>query len=413
MKRSACMRGAILLLALIRLAEAQSSLELVGFGLWQSPADVVSQGIGDITTVPYGPQGWLYAAPSTWHYIRATQLHASLKASRSQLGDLGPYDRVEPQNLQFLIHVNRRTGYSIGIQPVSRVDISIKDTSGVFDLSPDTLRYTQSRSSVGGLSAFRIGVSRRIGSAVSLGVVLNVLFGTLTQRDTLEFLSNGQREDLLSGMIAERRLEFNGQMLDLSLLAVFPPESEGQVGIRIVLPLYLKLTDIRTYLNQPSPDPLRYDGVGIPTSCAVGYGVNFARKHRILAEIGLSQLRQTQKNDLAFGRYLKATRSLRLGWARTPSGEELFNLGRLYYRVGFYWMDYYLHGLNNSPLAEVAFTAGLGYQTPRFGHWVDVSFQMGRRESLLPGIQFEKFYRVSVGVTTAELWFIRPKKKWD
>jgi len=416
MKRSIHTWIAFLLLGLAGGAAAQSSLELVGFGMDQSPGDAVSQGIGGIVTVPEGSRGWLYAAPSTWHHIRLTRLYASLEASQSHLGDLGTFTRAGPQNFQFLVHVNRRTSYGIGVRPVTRVDLALRDTTGVATLDQDTLRYTQSRSSVGGLSAFRLGFSKQIRPGISLGVVLDILFGSLTQSDTLEFTKKGDRDYLPLNIWGKRRFEFNGQMLGLSLLAACPPEDRGQLGLQVLLPLNMKLVDYQTYINKwnyLSLDPLRYRRVGLPRSYAVGYGVNVARKHHIMAEIGYTHLVPAKKNDLAFGQYVKATGSVRAGWSRVPSGDERFTLGRLYYRMGFYRMDYYLSGWKKGPLAEVAFTIGAGFKTGGFGHGVDLAFQVGRRDSLLEGVQFENFYRLSLGIATAELWFVRPKKKWD
>lgn len=411
MKRKGYVWVAVLVLGLVTPAAAQSSLELVGFGMIQPTPDVVSQGIGGITTVPGGAEEWLYAAPSTWHQIRATQLHVALAAGETRMGDLGTYNRAGPQNFQFLIHANRRTCYGIGIQPVTRVDMTVTDTDSVM-LFSETLRYETNRSFEGGLSAFSIGFSRRIRPAVSLGVSLDILFGSLTQGDTLLFLDVGNRDDLFN-MVAERRLEFSGQRLALSLLAAIPPKSKGWLGIKAVLPLTLKLIEVQNYYGLSRFNRLRHGGVGSPASIVVGYGMDIARKHRVMAEAGFSRLLKAAKNDMVFGQHLKETRSLRVGWSRIPSGDEALFMGRLYYRMGFYRKVYYLSALKNDPLAEFAFSAGIGFRSRGFGHRVDFAIQIGRRDGLLADRQIEDFYQLSVGVTTAELWFMRPNKRWD
>lgn len=410
MKRKGCVWVAVLVLGLVTPAAAQSSLELVGFGMAPSTPDVMSQGMGGIVTVPGGAEEWLYAAPSTWHRIRATHLRASMEAAGSRLGDFGSLTRVGPQSFQFLIYLNRRTSYGIGLQPVTRVDVTIAETDSMI-IFQDTLRYVQRRSFEGGLSAFRIGYSRRIGPAVSLGISLDILFGSLVQGDTLIFLEVGSRDDLFN-RVAERRLEFNGQRLALSLLAAVPPKSKGRLGIKAVLPLALNLIEVQNY--GPSRfHRLRHGGVGSPGSIVVGYGMDIVRKHRVMAEAGFSRLLKAAKNDMVFGQHLEATRSLRVGWSRIPSGDEALFMGRLYYRMGFYRKVYYLSALGNGPLAEFAFSAGIGFRSRGFGHRVDFAIQVGRRDGLLADVQFEDFYQLSVGVTTAELWFMRPNKRWD
>jgi len=404
-------RIAVLVLGLVTPVAAQSSLELVGFGMVQPVPGIVSQGIGGITTVPGGTQEWLYSTPSTWHQIRATQLHIALAAGETRLGDLGTYNRAGPQNFQFLIHANRRTSYGIGIQPVTRVDMTVTDTDSVM-LFSETLRYKTNRSFEGGLSAFSIGFSRRIRPAASLGVSLDILFGSLTQGDTLQFLPGGSWDDLFWNMIAERRLEFSGQRLALSLLAAVPPKSKGWLGIKAVLPLTLKLIEVQNYYGLSRFNRLRHGDVGSPASIVVGYGMDIALKHRVMAEAGFSRLLKAAKNDIVFGRHLKETRSLRVGWSRIPSGDEAWFIGRLYYHMGFYRKVYYLSVSKNDPLAEFAFSAGIGFRSRGFGHRVDFAIQIGRRDGLFD-VQFEDFYRLSVGVTTTELWFMRPNKRWD
>ena len=405
-------RIAVLVLGLVTPVAAQSSLELVGFGMVQPVPGIVSQGIGGITTVPGGTQEWLYSTPSTWHQIRATQLHVALASGETRLGDLGTYNRAGLQNFQFLIHANRRTSYGVGIQPVTRVDLALRDSTGVDILGQDTIRYVQDRSSEGGISAFKLGFSRRIGPAVSLGVSLDILFGSLVQSDELRFSDKGGRDDLFN-MFAERRLEFSGQRLALSLLAAVPPKSKGWLGIKAVLPLTLKLIEVQHYygLSRSIP-PLRHGDVGSPASIVVGYGMDIALKHRVMAEAGFSRLLKAAKNDIVFGRHLKETRSLRVGWSRIPSGDEAWFIGRLYYHMGFYRKVYYLSVSKNDPLAEFAFSAGIGFRSRGFGHRVDFAIQIGRRDGLFD-VQFEDFYRLSVGVTTTELWFMRPNKRWD
>ncbi len=414
MRRSNQAAITALLLVLSGAAGAQSRLELTGFGITPGASDVVNQGMGGVLTIPGGPGEWLYSTPSTWHHIRATQLHVAFEAEQTRIGDLSPYVRVGPQDFQFLIHANRRISYGLGIQPVTRVNMALRDTTGVYTLSTDTLRYAQNRTITGGISAFRLGYSRRMGSNLSIGLALDVLFGSLAVSDTLEFRYRGSSQrDLLTWMIAGRRLEFVGQTVEMSLLASLPPKSRGQLGLQLKVPLSTALSDIQTQAGKPDFTPFRYTDVGIPASITVGYGMDVLPKQRVILEYSRSQLEPVGQNDLVFGQHVEATRAIRAGWSRTPSGEEMFALGRLYYRMGFSHRDYYLSALKNDPLAEFAVSVGIGLRTSRFGHRLDIALQAGRRDSQLSGVQYEHFYRAAIGVTTAELWFVRPKKKWD
>ncbi|MFC1548022.1 hypothetical protein ACFL5M_05805 [Candidatus Neomarinimicrobiota bacterium] len=390
----------------------QSGLELAGFGLATSASsDVISQGIAGFKTVPENEARWLYGAVASWQRIRGTQLHASVEATRSELGDFGRYVRVNPQNIYFLLHANRRTSFGFGIQPITRVDMGMLDIDTSF-IAQDTLSYTQRRGSTGGLSALRMGYSRKIKPSVSLGIALNVIFGSLTQRDTLELQTTGTQA-LFTSLRADRRLEFTGKTLELSLLADITPKYKGELGILMIVPLALEAIENRTYVGQAVLNPIQQRNLQTPVSLSVGYSRKIADRQRLMSEINLARLPKEEANDLLFGRHIRATHTLRIGWSRTPGDDEVLALGRLHYRMGFYYHDYYLSGLQNDPLTEFAVSVGLGYRSPRFGHRVDLAIQWGRREGILTDAKEEKFLRISVGVTTAELWFVRPKKKWD
>ena len=390
----------------------QSGLELAGFGLARNAAyDVISQGMAGSKTVPENETSWLYGSVASWQRIRGTQLHASIEATRSSLGKLGSSGQVIPQNIHFLMHANRRTSFGFGLQPITRVDMIVSNIDTSF-IDQDTLSYTQHRGSVGGLSSLRVGYSRKIRPSVSLGVALNVIFGTLAQRDTLVFQDMDSLV-LFPSLTAERRLEFGGETLELSLLTDITPKYDGDLGFLLVLPLGLQANENRTYISQAILDPVRHRYLKTPVSLSVGYGRRITDKQRLLSELAYAEVMKGEANNLVFGRHIRRTRSFRMGWSRTPGDDEILAIGRLHYRMGFYYHDYYLSGLHNDLLTEFAVSAGLGYRSPKFGHRLDFAVQLGRRDGILTGAGEENFFRISVGVTTAELWFVRPNKKWD
>ncbi|MEE9162057.1 MAG: hypothetical protein V3U35_03710 [Candidatus Neomarinimicrobiota bacterium] len=412
MSANSALAAVFMALCLASPARGQSALEWVGFGALPAASDVVSQGMGGITTLPDDAAGWLASMPATWHNIRATQLLVSVEASEFRLGSLGVNNRVGPQNFQFLMHANRRSAFGIALRPVSRVAAVFSDS--IFTPTRDTLRFVQSRSATGGISAFILGYSRRVRPTVALGLTLNVQLGTLTETDTLTFGERGTWDQVLSRRVfAERRLEFQGRTLGLSLAADVPPKSRGNLGVQLTLPLALNLIEVRTYAtDEASMNSVRHNDIGSPLSFAAGYGVRLGERLRVLAEVGLTRLAQGGARNLVFGQYLESTRSARLAWSYSPTGEEPILPARLHYRMGFTYGQYYLSDSQNGPLAEIALSIGIGYRSPRFRHRIDVAFQVGQRDTFLDEVR-EDFYRFSIGVSTAELWFVRPNKKWD
>lgn len=397
---------------LLSSAAAQSSLDLVGFGLVHSTPDVVGQGIGGITSVPPGMNQWLSTAPASWNRIRATQLHAAFSASRTNLSDSESLAYTGLENLQFLIFINQRTSYNISIQPVTRALITLRDTAGIDTFGLDA-SYIHDQSFEGGISSFKLGFSKRIGTTVSVGANLDILFGTLIQEDYLEFLNKGDLEYPNSSITSERRLEFNGQRLELGFLADVPPQSGGELGINAVIPLRLKMIDVQVSNSWFEPNRTVHRDIGTQADITMGYSVGLAEKYRFLTEIELTRLVKGEENDMLFGRVLDGTRSLRIGFTRNPGEDEPLSIGRLYYRVGFSCTNYYLSSLKNRPLTEFGFSLGLGFQAQSTGSRLESAIQIGRRDGLPGKVQTEDFWRISIGVVTSELWFARPNKRWD
>lgn len=401
-----------LVLGLSAQLPAQSGLELYGFGMQAPTADVVSKGMADITTVPGGRAGYLASSLASWNNIRLTQLHVSGGLTRTQIRPYGQFEQIGTQNFQFLLHVNRRTAYGVSLRPVTRVDMFVEVPETAAYLGLDTLRFAQSQSSVGGMTALDLGYSRRIRPSVSIGAAINILFGTLTQRDTLVFIDQGQR-DLLEFMTAGQTLEFNGRTITLSMLANRFPRTKGQLGLELLLPLGLNLSAVRRHSGITTPESLRYTRVGLPYRVKIGYGFNVTPRQRLLAEVAILQLPAENEHDLVFNQHLEGTRAIRVAWSRVPGGRGTPDPGRIYYRVGFYRIAYYLSGPNRNPLAEFGITTGMGLRSLRTGTRLDFSLQYGRRGGSLPGARSEIFYSLSIGVTTGERWFSRPTKKWD
>ena len=110
----------------------QSALGIYGFGMVQPPADIISQGIGNITAIPIDASEYLYALPASWQNIRSTQLHGAVSLDAASFAEQGGYHEVMLRSIRFLAHVNSKTAYGIAIRPVTRVDATLQyDTLNV------------------------------------------------------------------------------------------------------------------------------------------------------------------------------------------------------------------------------------------------------------------------------------------
>ncbi len=393
----------------------QSVLERYGFGQVQPVADVVGQGMGGISVLPIGRGKPNFALPASWYLVPKTRFQAGLRHNEVRPEAGGFLRRDFLQEVQFLAHLTNREAFGIGMRPLTRVDLLIRDTTGTALLGEDSLRFNQQRRLTGGISAFRVGYSRRLNDQLSLGLSLDLIFGTITQADTATFTERDSRGDLPLELIGERRLEFTGKAIGLSLLWDKGAASRSVAGMQLQLPLNLAVIIHAQSTGMTSESMDRQKDVGLPYEARFGYAYSLSDDQLILGEIGFTALPDRHDHRKVFEQYLERTGEFRLGWSKTPREDVEIQPGRLYYRVGFSYRRYYLSGSNtehSGGLNEFSLTAGIGFRSWPARNRLDLAVQYGTRSGSWPELQ-ERFLHLSIGVTTGEMWFMRPKKKWD
>lgn len=398
---------------------AQSPLQLYGLGAPQSADEVTSDGAGDIRSLPLTDGDAYPFSVASWHHLSSTQLRVTLASQMSMVPAEDPRYSSGLRRLMFLVHLDNRSAIGFGFSPLTQTNITLVDDSPQYILGSDTLFYRQVRRVVGGVSSLQVGYSRQLGRSVSIGIALDVLFGTLFQYDTLQFNETGARDDLLSWLLpadrflgAERIINFLGRNLELNLTADALPLGRSQLGVRINMPLSLRARIRTRFINTPPFTELRNNDMQLPLSLNVGYAMNIGERQRVMAEWGLQLWAESEANDLVYGRHFEQINSWAASWTFKPAAITSAKPGRMFYRMGFNRKSYYLSDLKNSPLGEVSVSVGMGVRSLRTAYKLDIALQYGQRDGLFE-MGIETFGRLSIGVTTGEIWFARPKKNWN
>lgn len=413
-------RAMMMGLILIQGLAGQSQLELYGFGMLQPAGGAGDAGAGNIQSLPLSQRHFQQGSIASWHILKSTQLRATV-GSGAVISD-GNEDRYRAglTNLQFLVHLTNKSAYGVGLQPVTRVDMGLSDTTQSLIVVGDTIQFRQSRDVTGGLSALQIGYSRKLGRSISAGLGIKVLFGTLTQVDSLLLPDLIAGTDILSWisnpsqryLVANRKVAFLGRMVTFGMQSGAWPKNRSQVGFQVEWPIAISAKTSSRHRGSAFYTESRLSGLALPSSIHLGYALNMSERQRIVGEWGHQVAAKSAHSDLIFGRHLDEVRTLRLAWARSPLSPSAPNPGKMFYRMGIISKEYYLSDLKNNPLREISFTLGAGIRAIRTGFQIDAALQVGRRDAK-PDFPEESFVRLSLSLTTSELWFARPKKKWD
>ena len=394
-------------------AYGQSGLELYGFGMPQPEGDAISSGIGGITVLTTDAKRHLFGSTASWYKARGTQLSAILGTQTVSIGDTEDSRRSGLYGINFLAHLNLRSAWGMFISPSTRIDMSSSNTDSIQYSPGDVLQYEATGRVMGGISKFGVGYSRKLSSNISLGVSAQFLLGSIARLDTLTFADPGTHSDIYPRLAAEQRTEFTGRTIAVNIAYAGIPITDGEVGLTIELPLGLKAYRIQKNPILPELTGVRIADIGYPLNVKIGYAHPLAPDQRLLFEYSLSNLPRGNQHDMLFGQYIQRQSTIRGGWSRFRREREESILGKFDYRVGFHFTKYYISASDNGNLSEKGLSAGLGYIFNRTGQRLDIAFAIGDRADFGLQLESEKFYRITVGFSTAELWFNRPKKQWD
>ena len=362
-----------------------------------------------------------FGSTASWYKARGTQLSAVFGSQTTTLDDAEQLRRTGLYEVQFLAHLNTKSAWGMYLKPSTRMNTSAFFSDSVEYSPSNVLHYDATGRARGGITKFAVGYSSKLSDKLSLGVSAQFLLGTITRSDTISFTNLESRIDVASGLSAEQRTVFNGQTIALNVLYTGIPKTDGEVGFSIELPFGFDLNQVQRYqvqllgvrYNLPDLPAVHYSKVGFPMTIKLGYGHPLRDDQRLISEISWSNLPAGNQNGILFDRYIDRQWTLRGGWSRFRREREESLFGRFDYRVGFYFTKYYLSPSNGDDLSEKGLSLGLGYIFNRSGQRLDIAIIAGERSEMLPQLAAEKFYRITLALSTAEVWFARPKKKWD
>ena len=145
-------------------------------------------------------------------------------------------------------------------------------------------------------------------------------------------------------------------------------------------------------------------------------GITFKKGDRIVigAEYAVQQWADYKTGAVSGG--LKNSSTYKLGFQLLPAPKNQLNahyLKRIFYRAGIRYTDSYLR-LQGTDIKEYAASIGFGFPVGRTKHqWVfqmfNVGFEVGQRGTTNNDLIKENFFKILLGVTINDRWFIKPK----
>jgi hypothetical protein len=420
-----CLLGTFFLLANKAIAQDNSPYSRYGLGDLNNNQNTVNRGMGGVSQAYSDPQSVNFINPASYSSLLLTTFDIGIEGGGRSITDQGNKFSSGFGTLSYIQLgipvIKNKWGLNLGLRPVTRVSYNIQQGfNGTFF---DTLRYplTNKYEGSGGLYQLYAGTGVRFGN-FSVGVNLGYLFGNIENNTRLIFpdasiypshkmfrtsynsffyklgvqyrAKVAKEMDLTFGASGSLKQNMNARQESLSETLQF----DGNSG------------------NYSTQDTAKYvkgerGTVVYPEEFAAGIMLRKYDKWMIGVDFNTTQW----DNFKNFG----AKDSLQNAWKLSIGGQFVPNAAalsgywnRVAYRLGAYYGKDYLK-LNGVDMPTTGFTVGAGLPVRRLPYsnqysMVNLAFELTRRGNNQTALK-ENIYRISLGLTLSDKWFIKRK----
>jgi len=316
----------------------------------------------------------------------------------------------------------KHLGMSFGILPFSNVGYSYSSTNQVGDVNSTT--YTNTYNGSGGLHQVFLGMGWEPFKGFSVGVNGSYLWGNY-ERSIVNSYSDGYVNTLSKYYFAD----VNSYKVDFGAQVAIPLSKKNSLTIGVTYGLGHNLNadpecrvisrNSQTEVSDTAKLVLK-DGLKLPTTIGAGMMLNLGNRLRVGADYSLQKWA-----DVGFPEYgvvnnapsyvLKEDyfddrHQITLGGEFCANPQSRKFLDRVRYRVGASYATPYLNINGKDGPKEISLSAGFGI--PLMNVWnnrsvLNVSGQWVRTAA--PGLLKENTFRINVGITFNERWFMKWK----
>ena len=307
-----------------------------------------------------------------------------------------PRDYAGFEGIAIAIPVYRTWTLSAGIDP-----FTIARTNWFWKRQFGSDTYEERYQVSGGISRGLIGVAFSPRPNVLLGVGTRVLFGTIDQTSTLNFVSSSYRDAQYTNQLNSMSMGVTGGAVwefyrHWSVGAFYWAKQQGDGSVDFS---YLDSDSIRSTEGT----------VDFPATLGVGLSGYLKPRIRVSGDLMWTNWEDSQ---VILGSQLPVTDTYRIsaGAEIQPLFSEMEAFyNRLYYRLGFSTENNYIENPSGQSPRTSLVTAGLGIPLKEPDRRLDVAFYWGIRGNVADFGVKETLFGISLTLETSEKWFVRRK----
>lgn len=381
-----------------------------GYGEWQSLSFSANQSMGGLGYGVRSGKSINAINPASYTAIDSLTFMLDLGVS----GVVDGFKTVSSTSTQFngnldyvaiQVPLAKFAALSFGVSPLTTVgyNYSFLDKKPVYGYS-DTLTVKQAFTGTGGMTQVYLGLSFDIMDRVSVGVNGHYLFGNIEHYREVTFPG----ESLYASTTQKESLYISAWLCDVGL-QYHQPIGDDELVIGLGYSLQLPMNnryEIITKTNEV--EEIEDNTLLFDYPQTFGVGVSYSWNNRLL--IGVDASWQNFANAHYYGetnqlnnRFVYAVGAQ---YTHAPGGKKYTD--NMDFRIGANYANSYI-SIDNKPYDKWAITWGIGFPLPNTLTKLNLHMEYGQQGSVQQQGLLERYYKIGIGVSLNERWFVKRK----
>jgi hypothetical protein len=302
----------------------------------------------------------------------------------------------------FAIPIDTSSGVVLSLEatPYSAVHYGISTVD-----STSLLSSNQTYKGSGGISQLGIGLSASVTDRLHLGAKLQYYFGTLHQYAVAEFADPGYTTSTFDRTVHYSGFGFTGGAILERIGDLFDSRAFAPLTVGLIVQSGWRADLSEEEIVATTDTNYRRTGTAqLPFSYGIGFSYLAAERYLFVGDI-YAQHWSAATVDGVHPEVLRNSLRLALGFEALPERTGDTYWKRTAYRAGAYYQSSNV-ALNGQGIDEYGITAGLGLPLGSEAR-INLGFQLGSRGTTSNGLQKDLIFRMTVGVTASEVWFMK------
>jgi len=410
----------------LSLLVGQGTMNGFGLGHFYENQGTTSAGNGLNSLVPGFQSNVSLSNPSTWHHLKYTHLSLSYSGDENTISDLPLLNRYSGLSYaSWIVPIKSKGSFGLALVPYADQRITLTGTDTSFIAFDDTLNLLNSFDRSGGIMAFKVGTSYLTRKNLSVGLSLDMLFGSSRQNESIFF--DG------SSIIQTSRTRYSGVLGEVFISFVLQEKINFFASVKQTLRdldgIYTEkhlfddangngYHDYGNPLDFPLPDSvsskdeIRLPGIHKPEQFSFGIQSKLNKQTSISFELSSIKDKGTISDylTLPLDDWIDHSNDFKLSLVRFPNDISLNLVDKISIRTGLMYKSHTL-AHSKTVVSEVGGSLGFGFKFRAVRNQVDLNYYIGNRKYSDNYFKSEIIQQMQVGVSLGDLWFVKRRQK--